>query len=161
MEASFWFVVSGWSTALSYTFMTSLQLLGWEQNSPCVVSFFFIPARTHTTALFSFCKHDESRCASRAAIQVSLQCSLVMDSSSSEGDCPLTIFNTQIRLTKRCTCNVRVQIFLFCYFCSIKLANAKLIKNPDVFLILSLFRSTEDLILLSSSWTFSAVVVPQ
>lgn len=149
METSFWFMVSGWSTALSYTPTTSLQLLGWKQNSPCVMSFFFSPAKTHTTALFSFCKHGESKFASLAAIQVSLQCSLVMDSSSLEKDCVLTTFREQMCLTKRCTCNIRVQIFYFTtsVLLSWQMQNSSKIKT--YFKFLAIFRSTKDFFLLS------------
>lgn len=100
--------------------MTSLQLLGWEQSSPCVGSFFFFCKNIHHSLIFLL----QTRW-----VKVCITCchpgfTAVMDSSSLEKDCLLTAFHTQMCLTKRCTCNISSD-FLFCYFCSIKLAKCK------------------------------------
>lgn len=163
METSFWFVVSGWSTALNYMPMTSLQLLGWEQSSPCVVSvffFFFFLLQKHT--------HSPIFLLQKWWVKVCITCCCPSFTGVLTGggqqffrDCFLTTFYTQICLTKRCTCNIRVQIFYFAIsvLLSWQMQNSSKIKT--CFKFLAIFRTTGDLILLSSSWIFSAVVVPQ
>lgn len=159
METSFWSAVSGWSAALSNTPVTSLQLLGWEQNAILVWCLF---SYKYTPQPYLPFENSESRFTSLAAIQVSLQCSLAMDSSSLERGFLLTTFNTQICLTKRCICNIKVRIFSFAISIHpIKLTNAKVIKIKKCLKFRAIFRSTEDWILPSSARTFSALVVPQ
>lgn len=123
--------------------------LGTEQPL-CSVFFFFPCKNTHHSPVF-FCKHGESRFASPAAIQVSLRCSLVMNSSSLERDCLLRPFNTQMCLIKRCTCNIRVQIFYFAISVLLgwQMQNSSKIKT--YFKFLAIFRSTGELILFSSA----------
>lgn len=160
METSFWSAVSGGSAALSYTPVTSPQLLGWEQKA--ILGWCLFSYKIHTTALSSLWKHGGSRFTSLAAVQVSLQCSLATDSSSLERGFLLTTFNTQICLTKRCICNIKVHIFSFAISIHpIKLTNAKVIKIKKCLKYRAIFRSTEDWILPSSARTFSALVVPQ
>lgn len=155
METGFWSAVFGWSTALSYMPMTSLQLLGWEQKAVLVWCLF-------STALFSFWKHSESRFTSLAVVRVSLQCSLAMDSSPLERVCLLTTFNTQICVTKRFICNIKVLIFLLLFpFILLSWQMQKSSKIKKSLKFWAIFRSTEGWILPSSAWTFSALVVPQ
>lgn len=97
--------------------------LGTESSS-CVVSFFHSPI---------FLLKTQSRFTSLAVVRVSLQCSLAMDSSPLERVCLLTTFNTQICVTERFICNIKVLIFSFAISIHpIKLTNAKVITNQEM-----------------------------
>lgn len=160
METHFWFVVAGWSTALSHTLMTSLQLLGWEQSSPCVVSLFFSCTNTHHSPVFLLQTWWVKVCVT--CCHPGFSAVFTGDGQQLFGrDCLLTTFNTQICLTKRCTCNIKVQIFYFVISILLSWQMQKSSKIKKYFKFLAIFRSTADLILPSSAWTFSAVVVPQ
>lgn len=100
----------------------------------CLFGFFLFLQKHTPQPCFPFAKMVSL--ASLAAIQVSLQCSLVMDSSFRGRLSPDNLQYTNMSYRKVCL-KYKSSDFLFCYFCSIKLANAKLIKNQVVFQILS------------------------
>lgn len=132
--------------------------LGTESN-PCVVSFFV--QNTHHSPIFLL---------KTQWVKVYITCCRPGFTAVFTGDGQqslergflLTTFHTQICLTKRCICDIKVHIFSFAISIHpIKLTNAKVIKIKKCLKFRAIFRSTEDWILPSSARTFSALVVPQ
>lgn len=130
METGFWSGVSRSSAALSYTPMVSAAPGPRTESNPCVVSFF--PAKYTLQPYFPFENtvsqglHHLRLCRCHCSVRHEWTAAL-------ERRCFLTTFNTQICLTERSFCSIKVHVCSFTISINpIKLTNAKVIKNQDV-----------------------------